>query len=406
MKLLAVLVLVFSLISCEKKSEAIDKVGSMVQETKISDDYTVQDKNNQSNSAEERIFTFDPVITIEDEFIPLLNTNVFVKTADESLAEEIHQDLITYHKLVDQYHYYTENNATSKNLKIVNDHIHQKESIVLDEKLFNLLRDSIDLMPVTHGYFNPFINPVLELYDGKFSPFPIENADPKAEDIKNALKTVLSYEQATENFIFDESSYTLSFKNVPEVSLNVGAISKGFIAEEIAKKYRNGTYLLNLGNSTIYGQGRDYKIGVQSPYNNRGALFHINLPSGLSLSTSGTTNNYYILQDDGKTIRTHLIDPYTGYSNDYYWSVTIVSDSAMLADALTTALFNVGDTEEAMEIIEATRKAYGCTLEACFVKELSRRREEVELLMTDGFQIYIDNEYKDASVVDKKIIGK
>lgn len=406
MKLLAVLVLVFSLISCEKKSEAIDKVDSMVQETKNSDDYTVQDKNNQSNSAEERIFTFDPVITIEDEFIPLLNTNVFVKTADESLAEEIHQDLITYHKLVDQYHYYTENNATSKNLKIVNDHIHQKESIVLDEKLFNLLRDSIDLMPVTHGYFNPFINPVLELYDGKFSPFPIENADPKAEDIKNALKTVLSYEQATENFIFDESSYTLSFKNVPEVSLNVGAISKGFIAAEIAKKYRNGTYLLNLGNSTIYGQGRDYKIGVQSPYNNRGALFHINLPSGLSLSTSGTTNNYYILQDDGKTIRTHLIDPYTGYSNDYYWSVTIVSDSAMLADALTTALFNVGDTEEAMEIIEATRKAYGCTLEACFVKELSRRREEVELLMTDGFQIYIDNEYKDASVVDKKIIGK
>ena len=235
MKLLAVLVLVFSLISCEKKSEAIDKVGSMVQETKNSDDYTVQDKNNQSNSAEERIFTFDPVITIEDEFIPLLNTNVFVKTADESLAEEIHQDLITYHKLVDQYHYYTENNATSKNLKIVNDHIHQKESIVLDEKLFNLLRDSIDLMPVTHGYFNPFINPVLELYDGKFSPFPIENADPKAVDIKNALKTVLSYEQATENFIFDESSYTLSFKNVPEVSLNVGAISKGFIAEEIAK---------------------------------------------------------------------------------------------------------------------------------------------------------------------------
>lgn len=406
MKLLAVLVLVFSLVSCEKKSEAIDKVGSMVQETKNSDDYTVQDKNNQSNSAEERIFTFDPVITIEDEFIPLLNTNVFVKTADESLAEEIHQDLITYHKLVDQYHYYTENNATSKNLKIVNDHIHQKESIVLDEKLFNLLRDSIDLMPVTHGYFNPFINPVLELYDGKFSPFPIENADPKAEDIKNALKTVLSYEQATENFIFDENSCTLSFKNVPEVSLNVGAISKGFIAEEIAKKYRNGTYLLNLGNSTIYGQGRDYKIGVQSPYNNRGALFHINLPSGLSLSTSGTTNNYYILQDDGKTIRTHLIDPYTGYSNDYYWSVTIVSDSTMLADALTTALFNVGDTEEAMEIIEATRKAYGCTLEACFVKELSRRREEVELLMTDGFQIYIDNEYKDASVVDKKIIGK
>ena len=262
------------------------------------------------------------------------------------------------------------------------------------------------LTPVTHGYFNPFINPVLELYDGKFSPFPIENADPKAEDIKNALKTVLSHEQATENFIFDENSCTLSFKNVPEVSLNVGAISKGFIAEEIAKKYRNGTYLLNLGNSTIYGQGRDYKIGVQSPYNNRGALFHINLPSGLSLSTSGTTNNYYILQDDGKTIRTHLIDPYTGYSNDYYWSVTIVSDSAMLADALTTALFNVGDTEEAMEIIEATRKAYGCTLEACFVKELSRRREEVELLMTDGFQIYIDNEYKDASVVDKKIIGK
>ena len=94
MKLLAVLVLVFSLISCEQKSGAIDKVGSMVQETKNSDDYTVQDKNNQSNSAEERIFTFDPVITIEDEFIPLLNTNVFVKTADESLAEEIHQDLI------------------------------------------------------------------------------------------------------------------------------------------------------------------------------------------------------------------------------------------------------------------------------------------------------------------------
>ena len=142
MKLLAVLVLVFSLVSCEKKSEAIDKVGSMVQETKNSDDYTVQDKNNQSNSAEERIFTFDPVITIEDEFIPLLNTNVFVKTADESLAEEIHQDLITYHKLVDQYHYYTENNATSKNLKIVKQlkkELSQGRSRIIGPSLF--LRD-------------------------------------------------------------------------------------------------------------------------------------------------------------------------------------------------------------------------------------------------------------------------
>lgn len=410
MKLLAIFMLVVSLTSCHEKSKDIKQGEPIVQGEKSpkGTESTAQSGKTQGDTSlqEEIIFTFDPVITMYDEFIPLLNTNVFIKTHDKNLAEQIHQDLIKYHKLVDQYHYYTEDNAVAKNVKIVNDYILQNQSIELDENLFYLLENTIDLMALTHGYFNPFINPVLELYDGKFSPFPVENTDPNADDIKNALEKVLTYEKASESFIFDENTQTLSFRNVSDVSFNVGAISKGFIAEEIAKKYGEGTYLLNLGNSTIYGQGRDYKIGVQSPYNNRGALFHIALPSGLSLSTSSTTNNYYILKDDGKTIRTHLIDPYTGYSNDYYWSVTVISDSAMIADALTTALFNVEDSKEAMEIIKATRDTYHCTLEACFVKELSRRREEVELLMTEGFQVYIDNEYKDPSVVDKNIIGK
>lgn len=343
---------------------------------------------------------YPSVPTIEDEYIPILHTNVFMRTDDDALADEVEKDLIHYHKLFDQYHYYYDDGESSvvKNLKIANEYFGSGNEIQLDDELCDLIFESMEIMRLTDGYFNIFLNPVLDLYDGKFSAFPIENTDPDEKKIAEALGRVPSYEEAAR--LFSRTNNNISADSTSEKSLavNLGGIAKGYVAQKIYDAHKGKTFLLNLGNSSLIASGRTYRVGVVSPYNKTQALVQVELPDGFALSTSSTTNNYYILADDARTIRCHIIDPHTGYSDDSYWSVTVVSDNAAVADALSTALFNVGNESQVSSIVSAAKNRYGCVFEVCFVKEESREKERVSLLISDGFEKFLLSENLSANI--------
>ncbi len=387
MKKLIPFIFVFLFLSCSKKEQILVK------------------KSSSQTGENESVYVCSSVKTIGDEYVPLLNTNVFIKTDDKDLAFKIENRLIYYHKLFDQYHYYYDDETTStmKNLALLNDYILKGENFYCDFALSMLLESSFLLMKLSDNYFNPFINPVFKLYDGFFSAFPIKRTDPDRNMINNALTKVLTYQQLENELSVKDGAVEFDTNSYKDYSLNMGAIAKGFVAQMLLNEFSNDRFLLSLGSSTIVANKRNAKVGIASPYYRTLPLFQINLDEKIFLSTSSTTNNYYLLEEDERIVRSHIINPKTGYSNNDYWAVVVLSSNGEVSDSLSTALFNVSDIDTVRKIIENVKKEFNCFLEVCFVKDCNREQKTLTLLMTKGFKAFINTDFSGAGLEGSEI---
>lgn len=357
---------------------------------------------------------FNPIPDINDEYIPALNTMVKISSTDETIDEaldDMDNELVYLHKLYDNYHYYKDNQDNLiHNLKILNDNYDSKQSIDLPDELIVGIIESIKLSKLTEGYFNPFIGTLINTYDGKFSPFPITNTDPGQNVINEALSCIVTIDQMDQILTIDGNNVTFNKLNGcnSKVEINLGAISKGLISDslkDIANANLNN-YLLDVGSSNIIGDlNSTYKIGIRSPYNKVASIYAINLSNNLGLSSSGDDNNYYMLESDPSIIRSHILNPFTGYSENYYRSVSIISSSSMLADVLSTAIFNIESIDKILEIIDNIKKEYNVVIELALLQEIDGETQECNLLVTEGFSQYLISEYTTDHIKDIIIIG-
>ena len=133
------------------------------------------------------------------------------------------------------------------------------------------------------------------------------------------------------------------------MKLDFGAVAKGYAADKVIKSLKdeqaNCEYaLLNLcGTVAAYGkkpEGGEWKIGITDPDNTDTYMGTVSCTDKI-IATSGSYERYFE-GDDGK-IYSHIIDPKTGYPVDNgIKSVTVISDSGLLSDGLSTALFVMG----------------------------------------------------------------
>ena len=129
-------------------------------------------------------------------------------------------------------------------------------------------------------------------------------------------------------------------------AFNLGAIAKGYITDRLKEKLLESgidSALINLGGNT-YAMGRkitgeNWKIGIQSPKDESSVIGYITAEN-LAVVTSGDYQRY--AEIDGVRYH-HILDPKTGYPADNgVHSVTVISESAELADVLSTAAFVAG----------------------------------------------------------------
>ena len=147
---------------------------------------------------------------------------------------------------------------------------------------------------------------------------------------------------------------TLPTVTVPSgVQLDLGALAKGYASDKAAEILReNGitSALINLGGNIMTigsnPNGSPWKIGIRNPFSLDENIGVIEV-TDKAVVTSGGYERYFTAED-GKTYH-HIIDPATGCpAESGLVSVTVIGDSGMMCDALSTALFVMG-AEKAVE---------------------------------------------------------
>lgn len=267
--------------------------------------------------------------TLFDTVTTVMGTEA--KEADfQACSGQIHDALLVYHRLFDIYTDY----AGLNNLKTVNDNA-GIAPVQVDGRIIALLLDCKAYYSLTQGRVNVMMGSVLRLWHEARS-----NAldDPENARLPDAGKLRAAAQHTSiDALVIDEEASTVYISD-PEAALDVGAVAKGWAAEQVAKNTKAG-YLISLGGNVVATGPKDdagtaWNIGVQDP-DTGGNLLVFPLTRGCAV-TSGDYQRAYRV--DGKDYH-HIIDPDTLYPGVLWRSVTIVCADSGLADALSTALF-------------------------------------------------------------------
>lgn len=289
----------------------------------------------------------------------------------------------------------------------------------LDSDMTSWVEDSLELAKRSNGAFDPTIGRLTRLWN-------IEGDNPKVpskQEIKNTLedtgytkihlekvesqntantkknvdKDIKDNTAKNKETSEDTSQNTNTNESVSSIyigdkcTLDLGAVGKGIacdVVQDYLKKQKevSGAVIAIGGSILLYGSkadGSDWNVAVQNPRGQDGeAMGVLSLSGTTNVSTSGDYEKYFM--QDGKRYH-HILDPSTGYPADSgLISVTIVSDSGLLSDGLSTACFVLGK-EKGEKLLEI----YGA--EGVFIDQ--NKKVTVTKGLKDKFTI-LNKEYK------------
>lgn len=265
-------------------------------------------------------------------------------------AQLIHDNLEVYHQLYDKYNDYEGIN----NIKTINDNA-GIAPVKVDQKIIDLLLFSKEMYQKTNGKVNIALGAVLEIWHD-YRTAGIEDPENAKVPPMDKLKEANAHTDIN-NLMIDEAASTVYLSDAL-MSLDVGAIAKGYATEQvtwIANEKGYPDFLLSVGGnvraSGTKGVDKEaWNVGIQNPdkSSEQNSLFTLAIKD-LSLVASGSYERYYTV--DGKTYH-HIIDPNTLMPAAYFTAVSIVCKDSGIADALSTAIYNM-PYEEGKALIES-----------------------------------------------------
>ena len=224
-------------------------------------------------------------------------------------------------------------------------------AVHVSTEFMEVLQEALRIAQKTQGAFDPSIGPLVKLW-GIGSDYPYR---PSQEEIDK----VLPFVDYTKIHI-DTKNNTVFLKE-KGMALDLGGIVKGYTADKlvaIAQRVGITKAFFDLGgNVYAYGSkdGEPWIVGIKDPQlPQSGPLMKIAI-TNKSIVTSGAYERFF--EQDGK-IYHHILSTKTGYPvENEVLSATIISTHSMLADALSTSLYILGE-KEGMELL-STEQADG-----------------------------------------------
>ena len=207
--------------------------------------------------------------------------------------------------------------------------------VAVSEDTATLIQKGLYYSALSGGSFDITIGSVSQLWDFSSGTGTIPNAD--------AITSALSHVNYKNIAISGNTVQLLD----PKAAIDVGAIAKGYIADRI-KDYLKGKgvkhAIIDLGGNVLLigskTDGSKYNIGIQKPFAETGEPITSIKVADKSVVTTGIYQRYF--EADGK-IYHHILDPRTGYPcENTLYSDTIITNSSLTADALSTTCYLMG----------------------------------------------------------------
>lgn len=257
--------------------------------------------------------------------------------------EEFNKTFSEISELFDYYHtlfdIYNEYDGGPINLCTLN-RLAGTGAVKVDKELIEFLEYSIEMYALTHGEVNIAMGAVLSVWH----EYRVPGTAIPPEDV-----LISASEHCDINkIIIDKENSTVELAD-SEMSLDVGAIAKGYATEKVAqmlKERGKSGYVLDIGGNLravgTKADGSPWRAGVRNPDFNGESYIHRFDIADSSAVTSGNYERYYTV--NGVNYH-HIIDKDTLMPSVHFASVTVLCESSALADALSTALFNMTASE-------------------------------------------------------------
>lgn len=251
-------------------------------------------------------------------------------------CEVVEGILSEYHKLFDIYYEYSGIN----NLKTVNKNA-GIAPVEVSRELIDFLIWAKEMYTLTGGEVNIALGSVLKLWHDSREAAEVSPELARIPD-EHELAEAMAH-TSIDDVVIDKESSTVFLRD-PMMSLDVGALGKGYAAERARRALIDmgvSSYVLNIGgNISVIGtkpDGRVWSTAIKSPHEAGKYALSVGL-SDTSCVTSGDYERYFTYE--GKRYH-HIIDKDTLMPSEFFSSITVITPDSSLADALSTALFSM-----------------------------------------------------------------
>lgn len=299
---------------------------------------------------------------------------------DEDQFEEYEKlfqsELERYHRLFNIYESYSGIN----NIRTVNQNA-GVAPVQVEDEILELLEFAREEYEKTEGKVNVAMGSVLSVWH-EYRQKGIQNPKEARLPDKDKLERAAEH-MDMEKVLIDRQKGTVYLED-PDMSLDVGAVAKGYASQKICEELRQAgvtSALINIGGNvqTIGAKENKnpWRVGIQNPdpSGSRPYLHALGLQD-MALVTSGTYQRYY--EVDGVRYH-HIINPETLMPSREFASVTVLCSDGGTGDALSTALFNMS-LEEGQRLIGSMTGN-----EAFWVFEDGRQ------VYSSGFEKYVED---------------
>jgi thiamine biosynthesis lipoprotein len=246
----------------------------------------------------------------------------------ESMIDAAVAEISRIEKLLTTFNESSQTNMINQNAGIT--------PVKVDKEVFDLIQRSLRISQLTQGSFDityGSIDKRLWNFDTTMTELP---------DAKTAKQSVrlINYR----NVILNERDGSVFLKE-KGMRIGFGGIGKGYAADKakhiLQQKGVKSGIVNASGDLSAWGlqpDGTPWTIGIADPYTKITPFSFLEI-SNMAVATSGNYEKYAVI--NGKKY-SHTIDPKTGFPVEGIKSVTIITQSAELADAMATPVTVMG----------------------------------------------------------------
>ena len=206
-------------------------------------------------------------------------------------------------------------------------------------ELCNAVANALAISAASRGAFDITVGPLVNLWG--FGPDG-SNVEPPDEQSIASERNNVGY-----TALHADCSAPALRKDRPDVYVDLSAFAKGYGVDRLAAildRERLERYLVEIGGELrmrgLNANGEKWGIAIESPHRSGRAVQTIVRLTDVAVATSGDYRNFF--EHEGR-IYSHTIDPRTGYPVTHTAaSVTVLAETAAVADAMATALLVLG----------------------------------------------------------------